>query len=588
MKIVDGCIVMGNASKALHPIEDNLQELDLFARYGTSVCGGALHEFMEEGDGALQLASLAGRDLVFRNGLPERCGLVLATNFGAASSMSWCWQEKADTGEISDETYEPAEDYVRKLASLLGCKGPCCQISMSCASGLAALQVAEDMLASGSADGVLVIAYDEYAGCAATGLKILRTISPENRVMPFDARRHGTVFGDGAAAVLLSTDDQEGKDLGYVIGTATNNNAFHLTAPRQEGEGSRLVMAAALKSAGIAPSEIRHVTAHATGTVANDVTESAALRNLLGGSDVSLAAYKRIIGHKLGAAGLIELLMTVDGIARGKCASPYAADFQPDEKCMPFSKVAPKAPCSPVLLNAAGIGGNNAAAVYSTEKPIRRAKNDTKPVYIRSMGWVLPANIGSGNGLLQHPEWLDLKSGGLLVDFNAKEYLSSVKGYLDPAAAYLLAACRLALGKDYACTQPDERMGFCAVTQYGCPVSAMQFHRMFMEKGEHSSPLLFPHTYANTPTCLAAMEFGLGGPHTVFYGEQDCTSAEVFACRRLYEGAADLMLLAQFEAFCPDAYPAGKTALSGAVVYVLSTNPSPNDLGTFFHVLLAR
>ena len=585
MKLVDGCIVMGNDSRALHPVEDNLQEIDLFARYGTPICGGALHELMDEGDGALQLASLAGKDLLARNALPQGCGLVLATNFGAASTLSWCWQEKADTGEICQETYEPADDYVRKMANQLGCTGPACQISMSCASGLAALQTANDMLEAGKANAVLVIAYDEFAGYPATGLKILRTISPEGRVLPFDARRHGTVFGDGAAAALFTKDEQEGKGLGYIIGTATNNNAFHITAPRPEGEGSRQVMAAALKSAGIAPSEIQHVNAHATGTVANDVTEAAALRNLLGDRQVSLAAYKRVIGHKLGAAGLMELLMTVDGIARGSCASPYSSDFQPDEKCAPYSSMPAKAPASPALLNAAGIGGNNAAAVYSTEKPAPRNAIKSAPIYIHSLGWVLPADIGSGNSLLQHPEWLAQKSGGKLTGFNAKEYLSSVKGYLDPASAYLLAACRLALGDRQFSEEESQRIGLCALTQYGCPISAMQFHKMYIEKGEHASPLLFPHTYANTPTCLATMEFGLAGPHTIFYGEQDNAMAEDFVIRRLLEGSADTMLLAQFEAFCPDAYPAGKDAISGAIVYVLSTTPSPDDIGEFNGIL---
>ena len=580
MKILDACIVAGNGCRPLHPIEDNLQQLDLFAKFGTSICGGELREKMDDGDGALVLAEMAGSDIVKRNGSSPRRGLVMATNFGAASTMSWCWQEKADTGEISQETYEPADDYVRKMAAALGCDGPACQISMSCASGLAALQVASDMLDSGCADSVLVVAYDEFAGCAATGLKILRTISPEGKVMSFDARRHGTVFGDGAAAVLLAHDEAPGKGLGYVAGTATNNNAFHITAPRQEGEGSRLVMAAALKSAGIGAAEIRHVTAHATGTVANDATESAALRKLLGNRNVSLAAYKRTIGHKLGAAGLMELIMTADGIRRGECTSPYGADFVPDEKCAPYCSMPRQKAEGPALIDAAGIGGNNAAVVYACEKPVPRSPAQIGPVYIRAMGWVLPDSIGNGKELLEHPEWLRNCNPSALAGFSAKEYLSSVKGYLDPASAYLLAACRLALG-DRSAAEPDPRIGLCAVTEYGCPVSAMQFHRMFTEKGEHASPLLFPHTYANTPTCMAAMENGLAGPHIVFYGEQDFDQAAEFACRRLFDGSADEMLLARFEAFCPDAFPAAKKALSGAVVYLLAATPSENDLGTF-------
>ncbi len=583
MKIIDGCLVFGNSERPLHPCADDLQKVDLFAQHGTSVCGGALRDRMDEGDGALILAHLAGDDMAQRNPVSGVRGFVLATNFGASSTMSWCWQERLDTGGISSETYEPAENYVRKMAEVLGCSGPVCQVSMSCASGVAALRVAQDMLEAGRADSVLVVAYDEFAGYAATGLKILRTISPEGRVLPFDVRRHGTVFGDGAAAVLLAGDDAPGEGLGFVMGTATNNNAFHVTAPRQEGEGSRLVMEAALKNGGVAPGEVRHVTAHATGTVANDSTESAALRNLLGAScEVSLAAYKRVLGHKLGAAGLMELLFTVDAVYRGNCASPYVPDFQPDEKCAPFCSIGNDgAVRGPALIDAAGIGGNNAAAVYGVEPsgntPVLKQGNGR--VYIRSMGWVLPDNVGSGDGLLKHPEWLENTDASGLAGFSAKEYLSSVKGYLDPASAYLLAACRLALGESSP-DGPDVRRGLCLFTEFGCPSSAFQFYKMFSEKGEHASPLLFPHTYSNTPSCLAAMENGLAGPHMVFYGEQDFSNALDFAKRRLLNGDADEMLLARVEAMEPNAFPDSVKAVSGAVVWVLSANSGENDLGT--------
>ena len=156
------------------------------------------------------------------------------------------------------------------------------QISLSCASGASVLALASDMIRSGRADRVLAIGYDALTEFCWCGLTNLRTISTD-AMRPFDLNRSGTIFSEGAGAVLLERPGASAAaPLATLLGAATNNNAFHMTAPSKDADGSRRVMADALADAGLAPEAIEHICAHATSTKANDVTEVAAFRHLFG------------------------------------------------------------------------------------------------------------------------------------------------------------------------------------------------------------------------------------------------------------------------------------------------------------------
>ncbi|MBR0458933.1 MAG: beta-ketoacyl-[Victivallales bacterium] len=508
-----------------------------------------------------------------------RRGLVLATNFGAMDTLQWAWQERLDTDTIDKETFAPAMTFIQAVATALGCGGPTSQISMSCASGAAAIAVARDFLRDGYADEVLVVAYDTLTEFCWCGLSNLHTITTDT-MRPFDVRRSGTIFSEGAAAMLL--DRKEGLAQGWIVGTATGYNAFHLTAPRPEAEGSRLVMAAALQQAGMSPDDIEHVCAHATSTSANDSTEAGALRNLFGERlpQITVAAHKSQLGHLLGAAGLAEAIITVEAMQAG-VIPPTINHEQPDPKCMPLDCV-PEFPRDRLfhtaITNSAGIGGNNASLVIA-DTPRPEPPCPAPPVYVRNLAWVLPANVGAGKDLLSHPEWLTTTDNAPLDAFNAKPFLKSVKGFLDPAGAYVLAACSLALNG--APVEFSPTRGIASETWFGSPKSAFGFFSQLHTKGPRfASPMVFPHSYANTPANLASIEFGFGGPHMVFYGRQNPAAALNFAFSRLREGTATEMLAVVFEAAIPQAFPDIPLPVNGAIACLLSTTPSDNDIAT--------
>ncbi len=336
-----------------------------------------LRDAFPEEDIAGAMVVTAGREALEQAGLNTAAadpglGLVLGTNFGPMETLEWCWRERVDLGTLDAETFALWQGFVDRMARLLGCGGPRVQLSLSCASGAATAALAADWVRTGVADRVLAVGYDaltEYCWC---GLTNLRTITTDT-IRPFDRRRAGTLFGEGAAAMLLERPDARRRNgrptLACLAGAATNNNAFHMTAPAKDGDGSRRVMAAALRDADCPPSRVQHVCAHATGTTANDVTEAAALRNLFGDrlDRMTVAAHKSQFGHMMGAAGLAEAVVTVQVLRYG-VVPPTIHSEEPDPACRLdcVRGTARKRAIDWALTNSAGLGGNNGALLLRT------------------------------------------------------------------------------------------------------------------------------------------------------------------------------------------------------------------------------
>ncbi len=336
-----------------------------------------LREEFPEDDLALAMLVHAGREALQQAGLwpvPEEAdgpgiALVLGTNFGPMETLEWCWRERVDTGQLSPESFRGWQDFPARVARALGCRGPVAQVSMSCASGASVAAVARDWICTGTAERVLAIGYDvltEYCWC---GLSNLRTIT-DDTVRPFDRRRSGTLFSEGAAAWLLESPRSRKAGsrplLAQLMGAACNNNAFHMTAPAREGAGSRRVMAAALADADCPPERIEHICAHATGTRANDPTEVAAFQHLFGKhlAEMTVAAHKSQFGHMMGAAGLAEAIITVQAMRFG-AVPPTLHHHDPDPECIVdcVPGAARQRRIDWAITNSAGLGGNNGALV---------------------------------------------------------------------------------------------------------------------------------------------------------------------------------------------------------------------------------
>nr|AUN36261.1 3-oxoacyl-[acyl-carrier-protein] synthase KASII [uncultured bacterium] len=297
-------------------------------------------------------------------------GIVFSTNFGGAAS----WEavcDMASDGAVDPElfrqfTLENAADYTAKQLDI---NGPRVTLSNACSSGASAIGLACDWLKTGRASRVLCGGHDGLGLSSLAGLSILRTISPD-ACRPFDLERNGTIFGEGAAVLVLETweeaERRNAKVYAEVLGWAVNNNAHHLTAPDKEGAGLEAVMNAALSDAGISSDEIDYINAHGTGTQYNDLAETQAIKKVLGerAEAVPVSSIKAATSHIMGGAGALEAIATV--LALQNQTLPPTINYQtPDPECDLdyIPNEAREAKLETALSNSSGIGGNNASLV---------------------------------------------------------------------------------------------------------------------------------------------------------------------------------------------------------------------------------
>ncbi|NOY79383.1 MAG: hypothetical protein GXP31_00105 [Kiritimatiellaeota bacterium] len=195
-------------------------------------------------------------------------------------------------------------------------------------------------------------------------------------------------------------------------------------------------------------------------------------------------------------------------------------------------------------------------------------------IKVAGVGWVLPWDRAAGDrpppppaGYKPGPD--DLKT------FRPKEYLNSVKGYLDPIAGYALASAALALGdwrEKLVGGNVRDDAGVASVTFYGAQTSAFRFYRQFASKGPRwASPMVFPHGYPNTAGNLVAIEFGFGGPHMAFSAVDAVATAFHFAAKCLAAGHARHMLVIGAEAGLPEALPDRAAVAGGSITVWLTT-----------------
>ena len=494
----------------------------------------------EVGGLATTFAHAAVREALLQSGAnAARLGLITGSNFGEADHIP------DDHGEIA-----------RRVAASLDLGGPVASLSLSCASGASAIAMAADWIACCRAEAVAVVGVDALTLSSWSGLCALRTMARDAEVKPFDAARNGTVFAEGASCIILESAEaantRGATPLAVLRGWATGNNGFHLTAPPPRAAGSRRVMVDAIATAGATPSEIDFVTAHATATKANDLTEAQALQDIFGErlADVPVTAVKASAGHLLGAAGTFEAAITVLAL-REHVIPPIARTPHPDPE-IPSLNLVTDAPLhhkgSLALTDSAGFGGCNAALIFAapnrqTDKP-SSPKNDSR-IAICSSGFVSALGIGSEEAEatwaegesacfpspgLPAPEGVTDDTAGVVPPFEAESILPTAKAYLDRQSLFAMSAAALALrGIDMKAVD-HERFGISHGTAWGAAETLARFWADCREKGPRLvKPMLFPHTYANAAASLISMEWELRGFHANFAGGQNASSFAIAA-----------------------------------------------------------
>ncbi|OAQ70187.1 beta-ketoacyl synthase (Cem1) [Pochonia chlamydosporia 170] len=270
------------------------------------------------------------------------------------------------------------------IAMKYGFQGPNHAATTACTTGAHSIGDASRFIAMGDAD-VMVAGGSEaclhpltFAGFGrARSLATAYNDNPPGSCRPFDADRNGFVVAEGAAVCILE-ELEHAKARGARIyaevrGYGCSGDAYHMTAPREDGQGAFLSMKRALKNAGLKPSDVDYINAHATSTQVGDIAEAAAIRRIMLGeegvateSQVTVSSTKGAIGHLLGAAGAIEALFAILSIHEG--VVPATRNLHKPDVGINFNFVpltAQEKKVQVAMSNSFGFGGTNSSLVFS-------------------------------------------------------------------------------------------------------------------------------------------------------------------------------------------------------------------------------
>jgi 3-oxoacyl-[acyl-carrier-protein] synthase II len=328
----------------------------------------------------LEAVSQAG--LTVTNENRDRIGVLIGSGIGGVQTL---YEQLEIFRERGPERVSPflvpmmiSDSAAGNVAIRLGMRGPNLAIATACATGSNAIGEAGEMIKRGAAD-VMVAGAAEAAvvPVAMAGLNVMTALStrnddPERASRPFDKNRDGFLIAEGGAVVILESLENArargAKVLCELSGYGTSDDAFHISAPAEDGAGAAISMQLALKDAALKPEEISYINAHGTSTQLNDKSETAAIKTVFGKAayDVPISSTKSMTGHLMGASGSLEAAICVQ-IFKDDIL-PATMNYEtPDPVCdLDYVPNHPrKAHPKHIMSNSFGFGGHNATLIFT-------------------------------------------------------------------------------------------------------------------------------------------------------------------------------------------------------------------------------
>ena len=349
-------------------VTDNRTAIGQVTRFRTeafqSGCAGIVQGLQYNGDGSLVLQMLR---MLFRDAgtaIPADARLLLASTKGEIDLLERFVLE--GRGDPEDSTLDRL---LTKAEDLCGARGGGMVMSAACTSSSAAAARAASLIKNGRADAVLVVACDSVTEFIFSGFSSLMALD-RAPARPFDRSRAGLSVGEAAAYALVMSEERarrEGRPvLGEIAGWGLSDDANHMTGPSRESEGLILALKKALASAGVGREQIGFISAHGTGTVYNDAMEMRAFREVFPGAAVPAYSIKGGIGHTMGAAGLVEMIMALRALREG-IVPPTVNLTTPDDDAAGWvsDRLRPVSPGTHALVTNAGFSGINSAIVLA-------------------------------------------------------------------------------------------------------------------------------------------------------------------------------------------------------------------------------
>ena len=339
-------------------------------------------------DAFMQYGVIAGMQAMRDSGLvvtesnSDRIGIMMGSGMGGLESIEQTYDKFLETHSPRKVSPFFIPGSIINLVSghlsiAFNITGPNLAVATACTTSTHALGLALRLIQYGEVDAMLA-GGSEMATCVTgmSGFAQAKALSqrnddPHGASRPWDKDRDGFVMGDGAGAMMLeeyeSAKARGAKIYAELIGFGMSGDAYHVTAPPENGEGARKAMVKALADAGLNPDQVQYVNAHATSTELGDRAETTAIRRAFGAAADKLAvsSTKSMTGHLLGAAGAVEAIFCVLAL-RDQVAPPTINLDQPGEGCdldyVP--KHARQMPLEYTLSNSFGFGGTNGSLIF--------------------------------------------------------------------------------------------------------------------------------------------------------------------------------------------------------------------------------
>jgi 3-oxoacyl-[acyl-carrier-protein] synthase II len=305
---------------------------------------------------------------------PDRAGVLFGTGSGGLETLEAQVVVRVEKGERRVSPFlvpmMMANSAGAALSMKYGYRGPCETIATACAAATHAIGNAARLIATGRCNAMLAGGSEASMTITAlAGFSNMTALSTTGVSRPFDAERDGFVMSEGAAVLVLeewSAAEARGATiLAEVLGSASNADAHHITAPSPGGTGAITCMRLAIEDAGLDVSDIAHINAHGTSTPLNDAAEAEAIGALFGTPGPVVTSTKGVTGHPLGAAGALEAAALVLSMQHG-LIPPTDGTKAVDPALPPIDLVLheprPWTP-GPSLSNSFGFGGHNGCLV---------------------------------------------------------------------------------------------------------------------------------------------------------------------------------------------------------------------------------
>ena len=332
---------------------------------------------------ALTDAGISVDDILARKKKGEslRIALVSGTTVGGMDITELCFDHIEEDDNVSFLQHHDCGSCTNTMADYFGIFTEVTTLSTACSSAANAIMFGARLLKDHQADIVIAGGTESLSRFHLNGFNSLMILDHE-RCRPFDATRAGLNLGEGAAFVVLESDETANergvKPHAYLTGYGNACDAFHQTASSEDGEGAYLAMKEALDMAHLSPKDIQYVNAHGTGTPNNDQSESVSLRRIFGDKLPLISSTKSFTGHTTSASGSIEAVICILAMQNHFVPANLGWAHQMEKGITP-TLGEQGVTLENVLCNSFGFGGNDSSLLFSThptttEEPVETRK----------------------------------------------------------------------------------------------------------------------------------------------------------------------------------------------------------------------